>query len=52
VHLLIEEEKLVAEGAGAAPLAALLDDPARFAGRNVGLVITAAATSIRVCSPT
>jgi len=40
VHLLIEEEKLVAEGAGAAPLAALLDDCARFAGRNVGLVIT------------
>ncbi len=39
VHLLIEEEKLVAEGAGAAPLAAVLDDPARFAGRNVGLVI-------------
>jgi threonine dehydratase len=39
VHLLIEEEKLVAEGAGAAPLAALLDDPARFAGRNVGLVV-------------
>jgi threonine dehydratase len=40
VHLLIEEEKLVAEGAGAAPLAALLDDRERFAGRNVGLVIT------------
>ena len=39
VHLFIEEEKLVAEGAGAAPLAALLDDPARFAGRSVGLVV-------------
>jgi threonine dehydratase len=39
VHLLIEEEKLVAEGAGAAPLAALLDDPARFAGRSVGLIV-------------
>jgi threonine dehydratase len=39
VHLLIEEEKLVAEGAGAAPLAALLDDPARFAGCSVGLIV-------------
>ena len=39
VHLLIEEEKLVAEGAGAAPLAALLDHPERFAGRRVGLAI-------------
>ncbi len=39
VHLLIEEEKLVSEGAGAAPLAAVLDDPARFAGRNVGLIV-------------
>jgi len=39
IHLFIEEEKLVAEGAGAAPLAALTDDPARFAGRNVGLIV-------------
>jgi len=39
VHLLIEEEKLVAEGAGAAPLAALLDHRARFEGRRVGLAI-------------
>ena len=39
VHLLIEEEKLVAEGAGAAPLAALLDHPERFAGRRVGMPI-------------
>jgi len=39
IHLLIEEEKLVAEGAGAVPLAALLDAPQCFAGRNVGMVI-------------
>jgi threonine dehydratase len=39
VHLLIEEEKLVAEGAGVAPLAAVLDYPDRFAGRKVGLVV-------------
>ena len=40
IHLLIEEEKLVAEGAGAATLAALIDDLPRFAGRNAGLVVS------------
>jgi threonine dehydratase len=39
VHMFAEEEKLVVEGAGAAPLAALLDSPARFAGRQVGLIV-------------
>jgi threonine dehydratase len=36
---LIEIEKTVAEGAGAAGLAALLQHPARFAGRRVGIPI-------------
>ncbi|MFO0460596.1 MAG: threonine ammonia-lyase, partial [Burkholderiales bacterium] len=36
---LLEIEKTVAEGAGAAGLAALLTDRARFAGRRVGLVL-------------
>ena len=40
MNLLLEIEKIVAEGAGAAGLAALLVDPARFAGRKVGMVIT------------
>ncbi len=40
VALLIEIEKTVAEGAGAAGLAAVLSDPARFRGRKVGLVLT------------
>ena len=39
IHLLIEAEKLVAEGARALPLAALIDDPDRFRGRRVGLVV-------------
>ncbi|MGH7727862.1 MAG: threonine ammonia-lyase [Vulcanimicrobiaceae bacterium] len=39
IHLLLEEEHLLAEGAGAAPLAALLAEPARFRGRTVGLVV-------------
>jgi threonine dehydratase len=39
VGLLATIEKVIAEGAGATGLAALLTDPARFAGRKVGLVI-------------
>lgn len=40
VALLLQIEKTVAEGAGAAGLGALLAHPERFAGRNVGLVLT------------
>jgi threonine dehydratase len=32
-------QKTMAEGAGAAPLAALLSDPARFRGKRVGLIL-------------
>jgi threonine dehydratase len=38
--MLIAIEKTVVEGAGAAGLAAVLAEPSRFAGRNVGLVLT------------
>jgi threonine dehydratase len=40
VAMLIAIEKTVVEGAGAAGLAAVLAVPERFAGRNVGLVLT------------
>jgi threonine dehydratase len=40
VQLLLEIEKTVAEGAGAAPLAAVLANPGLFAGRKVGLVVS------------
>ncbi|MBR1205201.1 MULTISPECIES: threonine ammonia-lyase [unclassified Bradyrhizobium] len=40
VATLISIEKTVVEGAGAAGLAAVLAAPGRFAGRNVGLVLT------------
>lgn len=40
VSLLLQIEKTVAEGAGAAGLAALLTHPDRFKGRAVGLVLT------------
>jgi threonine dehydratase len=37
---LVDREKLVAEGAGAAGVAALLAHPERFRGKRVGIVIT------------
>jgi threonine dehydratase len=39
ISLFLEVEKTVAEGAGAAGLAALIAYPKEFAGRNVGLVL-------------
>jgi len=45
---LIEIEKTVAEGAGAAGLAALLEHPARFAARRVGIPITGGNIDSRV----
>jgi len=48
VVALIEIEKTVAEGAGAAALAALLEHPARFAGRRVGLPISGGNIDSRV----
>ncbi len=39
VLMLLEIEKTLVEGAGAAGLAALLKEPQRYAGRNVGLVL-------------
>ena len=39
IVMLLEIEKTLVEGAGAAGLAALLKYPERFAGRNVGLVL-------------
>ena len=39
VSLLLQIEKTVVEGAGAAGLAAVLDNPDRFAGRRLGLVL-------------
>ena len=39
IVMLLEIEKTLVEGAGAAGLAALIKDPARFKGRKVGLVL-------------
>jgi threonine dehydratase len=40
VNLLLDIEKVVVEGAGAAGIAAVASDRARFAGRTVGVVLT------------
>jgi len=39
IVMLLEIEKTLVEGAGAAGLAALLKEPARYAGKKVGLVL-------------
>ena len=39
IAYLLEDEKLVVEGAGAAGIAALLSDPERFAGKRVGTIL-------------
>ncbi|HWI86608.1 MAG TPA: threonine ammonia-lyase [Sphingomonas sp.] len=39
VSLLLQIEKTVVEGAGAAGLAALLGDPGRFAGKTIGIIL-------------
>ena len=40
IEILVERQKLVVEGAGAAGLAALLAEPERFRNRRVGIVLT------------
>lgn len=49
---LLELEKTVAEGAGAAGLAAVLQHPARFAGRRVAVVISGGNIDPRVMADT
>lgn len=46
----LEIEKVVSEGAGAAPLAALLADRERFAGRRVGVVLSGGNIDLRLLS--
>ncbi|MBV9750701.1 MAG: threonine ammonia-lyase [Acetobacteraceae bacterium] len=48
ISLLVEGAKQVAEGAGAAGVAALLAHPARFAGRRVGIPICGGNIDVRI----
>ena len=43
----LELEKVLAEGAGAVPLAALMEHPRRFVGRRVGLVLSGGNIDLR-----
>jgi threonine dehydratase len=48
VILLVEIEKTIAEGAGAAPLAAVLAHRARFAGKSVGVIVSGGNIDTRI----
>lgn len=48
IGLLVEEAKIVTEGAGAAGIAALLAHPALFAQRNVGVILCGANLDTRI----
>ena len=48
VHLMVEMQKIVAEGAGAAGLAAMLAHRERFAGKRVALVVCGGNIDVRM----
>lgn len=50
LSMLMNEQKALVEGAGAAGLAAVLADPARFEGRTVGLVLCGGNIDARLLS--
>ncbi len=50
IRMLLASQKLLAEGAGAAGLAALMLAPERFAGRHVGVVVTGGNIDARLLS--
>lgn len=50
LSLLMNEQKILVEGAGAAGLAAMLADPQRFVGRTVGLVLCGGNIDARLLS--
>lgn len=50
VHALVEQQNIVAEGAGAAGVAALMKARERFAGRKVGAVICGGNIDVRLLS--
>jgi threonine dehydratase len=50
IHMLAEIEKQVVEGAGAVPLAAVLSNPAAFAGKRTGLIVSGGNIDTRLLS--
>jgi threonine dehydratase len=47
---MLHRQRLVTEGAGAAPLSALLKDPGRYKGRSVGLIVSGGNVDSRLLS--
>lgn len=50
IHCLVEDQKIVAEGAGAAGVAAMLRFPERFAGKTVAAIICGGNIDVRLLS--
>jgi threonine dehydratase len=50
VQLFVEAQRLIAEGSGAVPLAAMLAEPERYKGRMVGLVVSGGNIDSRLLS--
>ncbi|MGE4562462.1 MAG: threonine ammonia-lyase [Rhodospirillales bacterium] len=50
VQVFIERQRLVVEGAGAAGLAAVLDNPERFKGMKTGIIVTGGNIDSRILS--
>lgn len=48
VNLMLTEAKVTAEGAGAAALAAVMSQPARFRGKRVGLIVSGGNIDARI----
>jgi len=50
IQTYLESQRMVVEGAGAATLAALMDDPAKFIGKKVGIVVSGGNIDSRLLS--
>ncbi len=50
IQTYLEAQRLVVEGAGAATLAALMDDPAKYAGKKVGIIVSGGNIDSRLLS--
>ena len=50
VQIMVDVQRLIVEGSGAVPLAVLLDQPERFKGRKIGLIVSGGNIDSRLLS--
>ena len=50
VQIMVDVQRLIVEGSGAVPLAVLLDQPERFKGRKIGLMVSGGNIDSRLLS--